>query len=142
MKNTNKIVFPNAFKCYQPRDRKIYGVICICDNTDSILLVKGRKAHKWSFPKGHMESNETSIQCAKRELTEETGLRLTGEPISYQKFYAAGYFIFSIPYEYRLFPQDSNEIEDIGWFNIKQINNLDKNVDVSMFCTYLSQNRL
>ena len=30
---------------------------------------------KFSFPKGHMEGNETEIETARREIFEETGLR-------------------------------------------------------------------
>ena len=34
----------------------------------------------WSFPKGHMEPGETETETALRELREETGLTVTGEP--------------------------------------------------------------
>lgn len=34
----------------------------------------------WSFPKGHMDPNETETETALRELREETGLTVTGKP--------------------------------------------------------------
>ena len=40
------------------------------------LLVRHRYGGHWAFPKGHAEMGETSLQAAKRELAEETGLTL------------------------------------------------------------------
>jgi len=49
-------------------------------NSNKILLLKysangtsGEGGH-WDFPKGHVESNETEIETAVRELEEETGI--------------------------------------------------------------------
>lgn len=39
-----------------------------------ILLIKNRNAKYWSFPKGHIETGESEIQTAIREVKEETGL--------------------------------------------------------------------
>lgn len=39
-----------------------------------ILLIKHINGGHWSFPKGHVENNETEIQTAKREILEETGI--------------------------------------------------------------------
>ncbi len=39
-----------------------------------ILLVKNQNGRYWSFPKGHMELNETEEQTAVREIKEETNL--------------------------------------------------------------------
>lgn len=38
------------------------------------LLVYSAKNLQWSFPKGHIEKDETEIQTAKREIFEETGI--------------------------------------------------------------------
>ena len=132
------VVFPNAFRCYQDRSRKVYGCIVI-SNINTILLVKGRCSQKWSFPKGHMEGKETSLQCAVRELQEETGLCLVDEPIAFKKYSAAGYFIYSVESETRLFPKDTREIDDARWFSYEEISKLNKNVDVSMFCLHITK---
>ena len=49
-------------------------------NSNKVLLLKyytngisGEGGH-WDFPKGHVESNETEIETAVRELEEETGI--------------------------------------------------------------------
>jgi len=40
----------------------------------AILLM--RHPHRWDLPKGHVDEGETNLQCALRELEEETGIRL------------------------------------------------------------------
>ena len=37
------------------------------------LIIKHRKGH-WSFPKGHMNKDESKLKAALRELKEETGI--------------------------------------------------------------------
>lgn len=39
-----------------------------------LLLIKHRGGGHWSFPKGHVESGETELETALREISEETGL--------------------------------------------------------------------
>lgn len=39
-----------------------------------LLLIQNRYGGHWSFPKGHVEGEETEVQTALREVKEETGL--------------------------------------------------------------------
>ena len=39
-----------------------------------LLLIQNRYGGHWSFPKGHVEGEETEVQTALREGKEETGL--------------------------------------------------------------------
>ena len=39
---------------------------------DSFLLM--RHSRRWDLPKGHLDAGETELQCALRELREETGI--------------------------------------------------------------------
>ncbi|MDD4297053.1 MAG: NUDIX domain-containing protein [Ruminiclostridium sp.] len=57
---------------------KSCGAIIIkrCDTQDSVLLIKHVNGGHWSFPKGHMEKNETEEETARREIHEETGLKM------------------------------------------------------------------
>jgi bis(5'-nucleosidyl)-tetraphosphatase len=41
----------------------------------SILLVHQTATDSWSFPKGHIEGEETELEAAQREILEETGIR-------------------------------------------------------------------
>ncbi len=42
-----------------------------------LLLIKHRYGGHWSFPKGHVEGEETEVETALREVREETGLSIT-----------------------------------------------------------------
>ncbi len=44
-----------------------------CDGIREYLIIRHNGGH-WSFPKGHMEQDETEVQTAMREIWEETGL--------------------------------------------------------------------
>jgi len=46
---------------------------CIIIEKGKVLLIQQTKGH-WGFPKGHVESGETEIETAKREVKEETNL--------------------------------------------------------------------
>lgn len=60
------------------RREKSCGAIVYRNDRDQIelLLIKHRFGGHWSFPKGHVESGETEVQTALREVKEETGLSI------------------------------------------------------------------
>lgn len=45
-----------------------------------LLLLRHRHGGHWSFPKGHVEGDETEVQTALREVLEETSLHVTLQP--------------------------------------------------------------
>jgi 8-oxo-dGTP pyrophosphatase MutT (NUDIX family) len=45
------------------------------NNKLKVLLIKQKAGH-WSFPKGHVENEETEEETAYREIFEETGLKV------------------------------------------------------------------
>ncbi|MFA6022611.1 MAG: NUDIX hydrolase [Candidatus Pacearchaeota archaeon] len=54
-------------------------VIIFNSNDMKILMGKRKGAHgagQWAFPGGHIEKFETFEDCAKREVIEETGMRI------------------------------------------------------------------
>ena len=53
---------------------KSFGVVPIQKKNNEIkfLIVKHKDGH-WGFPKGHLKSRENELDCANRELIEETG---------------------------------------------------------------------
>lgn len=53
--------------------RKFHGNI-------EILLIKHINSGHWSFPKGHVESDETEMETAKREIKEETSIDVMIDP--------------------------------------------------------------
>lgn len=55
------------------RNEKSCGCI-IFNERKEVLLIQMLEGH-WSFPKGHVEANETERQTALREVKEETNIR-------------------------------------------------------------------
>ena len=49
------------------------GTILIDEKNKKIGLVYRKRFNDYSYPKGHLEKNETLLECAIRETTEETG---------------------------------------------------------------------
>lgn len=130
--------FPAPFQSFKPRWQQVRGCICISKD-NRILLVKGRQHNLWSFPKGHFKGNETSHECALRELYEETGISLsTSSPyIGTKKLSIGEYFIYEMDEKTQTSIQDSFEVCDIGWFSLEEIHNLQVNRDVNCFSNLL-----
>lgn len=96
-----------------------------------VLLALHVQGNYWAFPKGHGESNEEPQACAKRELFEETSLRvkffLAMPPLkedyqfqrrgeSVHKFVT--YFPASVSGKIVL--QQSGEIIEANWFSLER----------------------
>ena len=55
------------------REIKACGVLVVRGNpVESFLLMKHRD--RWDLPKGHLDGDESEVDCALRELEEETGI--------------------------------------------------------------------
>lgn len=55
----------------------VRGAILMDDNMEKVLLVRGwKKGASWSFPRGKINKDEPDIDCAIREVYEETGFDL------------------------------------------------------------------
>ena len=91
-----------------------------------VLLVLGRYANKWSFPKGHTEPGETELACAERELREETGRTLEGteEDLGVSTFSRTCTYFLRRTKRMDLFSsgrRDKREIKRIKWFNKEEL---------------------
>lgn len=53
------------------------GIIVFYRDNPSLkfLLIKSAQGGHWTFPKGHMHKGEEDLECARREVWEETGLK-------------------------------------------------------------------
>ena len=98
---------------------------CIIIDNEKILLVKQTKGF-WSFPKGHMESGETELQTAIREVKEETNIDVIPDE---NKRYVEEYMMENgnkkqvVYFVARKTSADvkaqESEIADIKWLNFK-----------------------
>ncbi len=138
--------FPRSFKAYKPPLHFVYGILCTT-RANKILLVRGRLSRKWSFPKGHRLRGEFAIDCALRELQEETGICLE-KPKQYPKSYIFSrnrnsdgpeYFHFEVEEELPITIRDTREITEAGWFTQDDLRQMPGNIDVSK---YLQQQEL
>ena len=132
--------FPLSFNAYRPHTHYVYGIICMSQNK-KYLLVKGRKSNKWSFPKGHRNKGELAMECALRELHEETGVSLES-PLKYPKSFIFSrnkegsgpeYFYMEVESEIETQINDVNEVLEAGWFSLEEISHLNGNIDVTRF---------
>ena len=131
--------FPKSFSCYRPYNHKVYGSICISP-LNTILMVKGKKTGKWSFPKGHRNRSESYLECAIRETREETGLDLFDRrPVAYHRLSVGEYFFFEVEEEFEAVVEDTQEVSEARWVALDEIQHLECNVDVNNFLDRLDR---
>ena len=113
---------------------QVYGTIIVSPDS-KILLVRGRKSGKWSFPKGHPEKDEEGYDCAWRETTEETGISLPppNERDEILNLSKGRYFVHRLSSKPFINIKDLNEINDVQWYTIREMRGLLKNIDISCF---------
>ncbi len=56
-------------------------LVILVDDAERLLLVKARYRRSWSLPGGWVDPCETFVDAACREVAEEGGVELAGEPI-------------------------------------------------------------
>ncbi len=127
----------------------------ICD--DKVLLIYHKKLKKWLPPGGHMEADETPTEAAKREVFEETGLHVElisqeNITISYQnaKSIERPYLCLleeipaygdtpahqHIDFIFLGYPvggakqANYDEVDDIRWFTLDEVQKLKSDIDI------------
>ena len=110
-------------------------------NTDftRILIVKNNyhpypQCQKWGYPKGHVENNETTYECAKRELYEETGLVINISEHKTVNVNNSKYYVFTTDEAElkNINPVDTNEINAVQFQDISTIQSLNLNREASV----------
>ncbi|KAG7878234.1 hypothetical protein KL937_003976 [Ogataea polymorpha] len=112
----------------------VRGCAVLNQKLDKVLLVKGVESSSWGFPRGKISKDETDLDCALRELEEETGfdgreyidedeyIERTIQGKNYKIYILAG-----VPESTKFEPRVRNEICAIAWKDIKSLSKQGKN---------------
>ncbi|KAL1894920.1 mRNA-decapping enzyme subunit 2 [Sporothrix stenoceras] len=118
----------------------VRGAILLNETMDMALLVKGwKKGANWSFPKGKINMDEDDLDCAVREVDEETGfdIRSAGlvplpEDVKYidtnfRDQQIRLYVFRNVPMDTHFEPKTRKEIGGIQWYKIADLPSYGKN---------------
>ena len=110
------------------------GILYVSDPTHvRFALVQGRHTGKWSFPKGHPQDGEAPITTALREIQEETGIHELPTPAMMYRIGYGNYFAFQMPTAVPLIPNDHDEIMNVAWVTLDEMEEMPLNIDVNQF---------
>lgn len=112
----------------------VRGAILLNEAMDSVLLVRGwKKGANWSFPRGKINKDEDDLDCAVREVYEETGFDIRGAglvPASDDtKFIEVTmrdqqirlYVFRNVPIDTHFQPRTRKEISKIQWYRLSDL---------------------
>ncbi|KAI9167343.1 mRNA decapping complex subunit 2 [Paramyrothecium foliicola] len=112
----------------------VRGAIMLNHAMDSAVLVRAwKKGASWSFPRGKINKDEDDLDCAIREVWEETGLDLRAAglvpteakpkyieiPIKQQQLRL--YIFRDVPMDTKFQPQTRKEISKIQWYKLSEL---------------------
>ena len=112
----------------------VRGAIMLNQEMDSTVLVKGwKKGANWSFPRGKINKDEDDLDCAIREVWEETGLDLRAAglapkeakpkyiEITMREQQMRLYIFRDIPMNTHFQPMTRKEISKIQWYKLSEL---------------------
>ncbi|KAL1842830.1 hypothetical protein VTJ49DRAFT_3997 [Mycothermus thermophilus] len=112
----------------------VRGAILLNEAMDSTVLVKGwKKGANWSFPRGKINKDEDDLECAIREVYEETGLDLKKAglvpkddevkyiQISMREQQIRLYVFRNIPMDTVFEPKTRKEISKVEWYKLSEL---------------------
>ncbi|KAK1349729.1 putative subunit 2 of mRNA decapping complex [Hamiltosporidium tvaerminnensis] len=135
---------PEKYKEYikYKRNIPVFGALILNKDLTHILLVKGmQEGSKYSFPKGKRCFNETPQQCAIREVYEEIGYDISTKITQYtceikNDTYKL-FVIINVHNSTKFTTKTRNEISDIKWFPINEIQFYDYKEEISFVKTLI-----
>lgn len=112
----------------------VRGAILLNHDMDATVLVKGwKKGANWSFPRGKINKDEDDLDCAVREVWEETGLDLRAAglvpteakpkyiEIAMREQQMRLYVFRDVPMDTNFEPQTRKEISKIEWYKLSEL---------------------
>ena len=129
----------SEFLAYKTRV-PVRGAILLNHDLDEVVLVKGwKKGASWSFPRGKINKDEKDLDCAIREVYEETGFDIreaglvTDEEnmkfieITMREQHMRLYVFRGVPTDAHFEPRTRKEISKIEWYKLSELPTLQKN---------------
>ena len=109
------------------RNRKKAGVF-VCDPVNMRILIVQSRNNLWGSPKGTIENGETPIECAIRELKEETSISVSELDLKFPKKIRNKSVYYYMEMNYKKTKINLNDIEDdisgISWVHIDCLKNM------------------
>lgn len=112
----------------------VRGAILLNEAMDSTLLVRGwKKGASWSFPRGKINKDEDDLECAIREMDEETGFDIKAAglvpkhdevkyiEITMREQQIRLYVFRNIPMDTAFQPKTRKEISKIQWYKLSEL---------------------
>ncbi len=110
----------------------VRGAIMLNQDMDQVVLVKGwKKSATWSFPRGKINKNEPDLDCAIREVYEETGFNLTDAglvkndqefiDVTMREQHMRLYIFHGVPIGAYFEPRTRKEISKIEWYKLSEL---------------------
>lgn len=124
----------NVNYVYNTHSYKKAGVVIYNPKENKVLLIQSR-GQLWGPPKGTMENNETYIQCAIREVKEETGLDIKAENLKYStciKNHSVYYYMETDKLNGDIQETEGNDANGIAWIKLSCLNNCIENGVLSL----------
>lgn len=128
----------SEFLAYKTRV-PVRGAIMLNQEMDEVVLVKGwKKGANWSFPRGKINKDEKDLDCAIREVYEETGhdIREAGLvpgdenvkfiEITMREQHMRLYVFRGVPHDAYFEPRTRKEISKIEWWKLSDLPTLKK----------------
>jgi bis(5'-nucleosidyl)-tetraphosphatase len=116
------------------------GIICVKTifNIPHVLLVRGKRSKIWSLPKGCIDDEETEVECAQREMLEETGVNVSIDTSIHPRVMINHnvYFLVHIQHNPKLKIRDRGEIDKVNWITLSELRSMNSNKDLRSILQY------
>lgn len=123
----------SEFLAYKTRV-PVRGAIMLNEQMDSVVLVKGwKKGANWSFPRGKINKDEPDLDCALREVYEETGYDIKAAglvgseeetkhiEVTMREQHMRLYIFRGVPMDTYFEPRTRKEISKIEWYRLSDL---------------------
>jgi mRNA-decapping enzyme subunit 2 len=133
------VVAFSEFLAYKTRV-PVRGAIMLNEEMDEVVLVKGwKKGANWSFPRGKINKGEKDLDCAIREVYEETGFDVRAADlikndddvkdieVTMREQHMQLFVFRGVPRDTHFEPRTRKEISKIEWYKLSDLPTMKKN---------------